>query len=238
MVRQSPVASCQLKTHCLANPVHASTVPDVYFAAILHRRLTTGDWEFELSPVTHFLSGWALANSTRFERRDRALVTWACVIPDIDGLGAIPQLLTRNSAHPLNWFSQYHHMLHNFTFSIVVTIVACTVATRRWKAGLFVFLSFHLHLLEDVVGAKGPDGYWSIPYLFPFSRWSYTWPGQWPLNGWQNFAFTFTLLGFTFWLAWSRGRSPLELFSKRADEAFVKALRARFPRRGEVEVGR
>jgi hypothetical protein len=63
------------------------------------------------------------------------------------------------------------------------------------------------------------------------SRWSYTWRGQWPLNGWQNFVLTFVLLGFAFWLAWARGRSPLELFSTRADEAFVKALRARIPRK-------
>src|SRR4051794_36241284 len=62
-----------------------------------------------MSPVTHFLSGWALANATPFDHRDRALVTWACVIPDIDGFGAVPQWLTRNSAHPLNWFSDYYH---------------------------------------------------------------------------------------------------------------------------------
>src|SRR5512140_1913359 len=170
-----------------------------------------------MSPVTHFLSGWALANSTRFDRRDRALVTWACVIPDVDGLGAVPQWLTRNSAHPLTWFSDYHHLLHNFAFAIAVTIAGFAAATRRWKTALFVCLAFHLHLLEDIVGAKGPDGYWSIPYLFPFSRHSYIWSGQWPLNGWQNFTLTFALLGFAFWLAWARDRSPLELFSKRAD---------------------
>ena len=28
-----------------------------------------------MSPVTHFLTGWVLANSARLERRDRMLVT-------------------------------------------------------------------------------------------------------------------------------------------------------------------
>ena len=183
-----------------------------------------------MSPITHFLSGWALANRMRMERRDRALVTWACVIPDVDGLGAIPEWLTRNSANPLTWFADYHHMLHNAAFAIAVALAAAAVATKRWKTALLVLVSFHLHLLEDIAGAKGPDGYWSIPYLFPFSKGSYTWAGQWPLNGWQNFAITFALMGFAFWLAWARGRSPLELFSQRVDAAFMVALRRRFPR--------
>jgi hypothetical protein len=49
-----------------------------------------------LSPVTHFLSGWVLANVTPFDRRDRAIVALACVVPDVDGLGAIPEVLTNN----------------------------------------------------------------------------------------------------------------------------------------------
>ena len=58
-----------------------------------------------MSPVTHFLSGWVLANCARLDRKDRALVTLACVAPDIDGLGIIHELLTRNSSHPLLWFT-------------------------------------------------------------------------------------------------------------------------------------
>ena len=183
-----------------------------------------------MSPVTHFLNGWALANVTPFEKRDRALVTWACVLPDIDGFGAVPQWLTRNSAHPLTWFSDYHHMLHNFAFAIAVTIAAFALATKKWKTALFACLAFHLHLLEDIAGSKGPDGYWSVPYVLPFSRSTYTWTGQWPLNGWQNMTLTAMLLGMTFWLAWARGYSPLGLFSARADAAFIAAIRGRFPR--------
>ena len=42
---------------------------------------------------------------------------------------------------------------------------------------LFVLLAFHLHLLEDIAGSKGPDGFWSIPYFLPISHWTYTWIG-------------------------------------------------------------
>ena len=43
-----------------------------------------------MSPVTHFLVGWMVANTGGLNRRDRAAISLAGVIPDIDGLGAIP----------------------------------------------------------------------------------------------------------------------------------------------------
>lgn len=185
-----------------------------------------------MSPVTHFLVGWMVANVPRgIGRRERAAIALAGVAPDIDGLGAIVEVATRHSAHPLTWFSDYHHILHNLLFALVVAAVALAVARRqRWLTAALALLSFHLHLLGDIVGARGPDGYgWPVPYLLPFSHWSWTWPGQWPLNGWQNLALTGVCLVLTFYLAWRRGYSPLEIVSPRADRALVAALRARFP---------
>jgi hypothetical protein len=95
-----------------------------------------------------------------------------------------------------------------------------------------VFLSFHLHLLCDLVGARGPDGYqWPIPYLKPFSNSvQLTWSHQWILNGWQNFVITSILLFVALWIAWRRGESPLQFASERADRALTQALRTRFSR--------
>jgi inner membrane protein len=186
-----------------------------------------------LSPVTHFLSGWVVANSSpSLTARERLLITLAGVVPDIDGLGAIPDWLTRNSAYPLAWFSTYHHRLHNLTFGLAAAAVSFALARHRWMTGLLALLSFHLHLFEDVLGGRGPDGYqWPIPYLAPFSKAvEFSWQGQWALNAWPNFVITFGLLLVTFYLAWSRGYSPLEMVSARLDEAFVAALRHRFPR--------
>jgi predicted amidophosphoribosyltransferase len=47
------------------------------------------------------------------------------------------------------------------------------------------------------------------------------------LNAWPNVAITILLLLVTFWLAWQRGYSPVEMISKKADSAFVDALRRR-----------
>jgi hypothetical protein len=85
-----------------------------------------------------------------------------------------------------------------------------------------------------LAGSRGPDGdQWPIPYLLPFShRWEWTWGGQWELNAWPNFVVMGAALALTFYLAWRRGHSPLEMFSRSADKAFVEALRRRFPRPG------
>jgi hypothetical protein len=184
-----------------------------------------------MSPVTHFLAGWLLANTAPLNRRERAAVVVAAVVPDVDGLGAIPELLTRNSAHPLIWFSQYHHSLHTLAFALAVTLVSFLIAQRRWTTALLAFLSFHLHLLGDLLGARGPDGYsWPIPYLLPFSNAvQLSWHGQWALNSWQNIAVTVAFLITTLFLAWKNGKSPLEFVSTNANTALVSALRHRFP---------
>jgi membrane-bound metal-dependent hydrolase YbcI (DUF457 family) len=186
-----------------------------------------------MSPVTHFLTGWVLAACSHLERRDRTLVTLSALVPDLDGLGLIPEILTRSSSHPLPWFSQYHHSLHTLTFALAIAGVAFLLAQQRWKAAVLCFVGFHLHLFEDLIGARGPDGdQWPIPYLAPFfPALQLTWNGQWALNAWPNFLITFILLLATFYLAWLNGFSPVEMISARADEAFVQALRRRFPAR-------
>ncbi|HEU4391603.1 MAG TPA: metal-dependent hydrolase [Blastocatellia bacterium] len=184
-----------------------------------------------MSPVSHFLAGWIIANSYRLNRRDRALVTFAGVIPDVDGLGLIAEELTRGWEHPLAWFSDYHHVLgHNIAAAIIVTMAAVMLATRRSIIAVLAVASFHLHLLCDLAGSRGPDGYqWPIIYLFPFSRrCALAWTGQWELNAWPNFVITSLLLLAVVYLAWRRGYSPVEIFSPSGDRAVVTVLRQRF----------
>jgi membrane-bound metal-dependent hydrolase YbcI (DUF457 family) len=192
-----------------------------------------------VSPVTHFFIGWGLANSVpSLDKRERALVTWASVVPDLDGLGIIADRLTRNSPHPLNWWGEYHHTLcHNLGFAIIVAAIAAVLAKQRLKTTILAFISFHLHLIGDLVGARGPDGdQWPIPYLLPFSkRVHLVWPGQWALNAWPNMVITAALIGFALMWARQRGFSPLEMVSTRVDSGFVRALRARFPLRTPIE---
>ena len=188
-----------------------------------------------LSPVTHLLVGWTVANSTSLSRRERAVVTLAGVVPDVDGLGLVADFLTRNSAHPLNWWGEYHHILaHNVGFALAVGVTAFLLSARRWTTALLALLSFHLHLLADLAGARGPEGFqWPIPYWSPFSdAWQLSWEGQWALNAWPNLLITGVLLILIFYLAWRNGFSPLEMASPMADTVFVQTLRKRFGDRG------
>ena len=184
-----------------------------------------------MSPITHLLISWVVADAGNLNKRERAIVTVAGLAPDIDGFGIVAEVLTKGSDHPLTWWTDYHHVLgHNLGFGLVVAVVSFALATKRWKTAALAFLTFHLHLLCDVIGAKGPEGYqWPIPYFYPFSEWEWTWDGQWELNAWPNFVITGLVLGITFYWAWKKGHSPVELVSASADKAFVETLRRRIP---------
>ena len=184
-----------------------------------------------MNPITHSLTGWAIACIPESRYRDRLLITLAAVVPDLDGAGIIVELVTRGSENPVYWWSTYHHVLcHNLAFGLVFTAIAAGFALERRRTAFLVLLSFHGHLLGDLVGARGPDGYqWPIPYLYPFREMpQLVWSGQWQLNAWPNVVLSVALLLLTFRIAWSRGYSPVGLISQRAEAAFVATLRTRF----------
>jgi hypothetical protein len=184
-----------------------------------------------MNPVSHLLTGWIVANSANLTARDRALVTLAGVVPDIDGLGFVAEILTEQATSPLLWYSKYHHVLcHNLLFGLLLLVATTLLGVRRWLIAFLVLVVFHLHLLGDLVGSRGPDKYqWPIPYLFPFSdKWKLIWTGQWELNAWPNVLITALLLAATIYIAWKKGCSPLEMVSKKADTAFVSFLRRKF----------
>jgi membrane-bound metal-dependent hydrolase YbcI (DUF457 family) len=181
--------------------------------------------------VTHFLAGWSLAVVALPDARSRALATLAGVAPDLDGAGIVVDLATRSTSTPTNEWAAWHHVVgHGLLASVVVTFACAALAkVDRAKMAALAFASFHLHVLGDLVGARGPDGdQWPIRYLWPFADVELTWSGQWALNAWPNFAITGALLVVMFVAAWRVGRSPLEMVSARANDAFVATLRRRF----------
>ena len=186
--------------------------------------------------VTHVLMGWMLADQARLQGRDRALVAWASVVPDADGAGvaidAANHLLGRTDT---SYYEIYHHAVgHGLAAAVLYTLLAVCIAQRKAWVATMAFVSFHLHLLCDVLGSRGssPLDIWVIPYLSPFSdSFILSWNGQWPLTGWQNTAITCALLALTLIQAVRTGSSPVSLFSARADARFVATLRARFQKR-------
>ena len=184
-----------------------------------------------MNPITHLLLSWVVADSSDLDKRERMAVALSGVIPDIDSFGIIAEQLTKESEQPLLWWSDYHHILgHNIGFGILVTIIVFIIAKKRWKAMSLSLFCFHLHLLCDIVGAKGPDGYqWPIPYLLPFSNdIQFVWKYQWAINAWPNVVITIAALVITFYYAWKHGHSVLEIISKKVDLMFVRTLQNRF----------
>jgi len=184
-----------------------------------------------MNPVSHILVGWSVGCTAPLNDRDRAAVALAGVAPDLDGLGAVVEIATRNSDKPLLWFSEYHHVLgHNIGASFVAVALAFLMARRRFLTAALAGVAFYLHLLGDIVGGRGPDGYdWPIPFLLPFSdSWQLAWSGQWALNAWPNFLITGLALSFMFYFAWKHGSSPIGIVSSKGNAVFVRTLRDRF----------
>ena len=183
--------------------------------------------------VTHLLTGWLIADETRQMHRDKALVAWASVVADADGLGIVVDVANDVLGRAgTTYYEAYHHYLgHGLLGAVVTTAFTYAFAVNKRVTAVLALCAFHLHLLMDILGSRGsnPIDIWPINYLAPFSRTpSIAWSGQWPLTGWQNTAITTLLMLTCLVTATRRGRSPVALFSRRADLEFVKVLRNRF----------
>lgn len=186
-----------------------------------------------MSPVTHFLASWAVAERFGTTRRNRFWITFAGVAPDLDGAGIAIDAFNRLAGRPdSDWFSAGHHVwLHGAAGCLAVVAMAALGGCREIRVLLWMAVTFHLHLLCDVLGSRGPGAsdYWPICYWAPFSvAQPFVWRGQWALNSWQNFVITALLIGWAIRQAVVRGFSPVSIFSRRIDETVVNTLRARF----------
>ena len=188
-----------------------------------------------MSPFAHLIGSWLVASATTNNPRDRKLVTLAGVLPDADGLGVVADVigsLVSGKECTFQYYQQYHHiLLHGWPGAIIVSILLTFFARKHWRVFLLCLLTFHLHLLCDLVGSRGPTvgDLWPICYSEPIFRHPiWFWKGQWKLDGWQNQTIFATLLATSIWLAVKRGYSFVEVVSERADKVFVQVLRQWF----------
>lgn len=182
--------------------------------------------------ATHLLIGWTLAEHTTKSPRDRALITWASVVPDLDGLGLLVDALVQQFGGTMQWYDRFHHyLLHGLPGALLCTGLFVCFASERIRAACLILVSYHLHLLGDLLGSRGggETAIWPVHYLAPLSEeLTFAWSGQWPLTGWQNTTLTVVLMIYVLGLAVRRGYSLVGLFSTRADIVFVETLRRRW----------
>ena len=193
-----------------------------------------------MNPVSHFLVSWSFAEPVHLDLRDKAIVTWLGVAPDLDGMGGVVDLLARSFGYTSpDLYGQFHHeVFHGLFGAILLPAVAIIFARKRLNTFLLGFIVMHLHMLCDIVGSRGinREDIWPINYLAPFSqKFAFEWNGQWEINAWPNVVITIALIIFMFVRTISHGHSVVSLFKMRAHEAFVLTVQTRWKNfRGHV----
>jgi hypothetical protein len=184
-----------------------------------------------MSPLTHLVGSWLVAVATTDNPRDRKLVTWAGVLPDADGLGVIPDVVgswISGKECTFYYYQTYHHLLmHGWPAAMLVSIAFALYAQQRPRVLLLCLLTFHLHLLCDFVGSRGPTigDLWPICYSEPLFRHPIWFcKHQWKLDGWQNQSIFTMLFVTSLWVATKKSFSFVEVVSSRADKKFVGVL--------------
>ncbi|WP_247684566.1 metal-dependent hydrolase [Pseudoalteromonas luteoviolacea] len=171
-----------------------------------------------MAPVAHLLFSWLTTVKLVKNRRERALVSSAGVLPDIDGIGLVVDWITDKT----NYYAMYHHYIGHSIYSalLISTLLVLLSKTQRKLVFLLSFFLVHFHIFLDIIGSKGPDGnQWPVYYLYPVdSSFNITWSGQWELNAWQNQLFMLVLLIFSIYIAVTRKLTFLEIFSEKLNQ--------------------
>jgi hypothetical protein len=178
-----------------------------------------------MSPETHLLGSWLIAAKTTNNLRDCRLVTLAGFVPDLDGLGLMVDAISGRTM----LYHQYHHMLFHGAFGALL-VAGCFALLARDKGRVFLWclLVFHLHILCDLVGSRGPapEDLWPIHYFGPFNREPvWLWTGQWALDAWPNRVIGVAVLALALWLPLKLGHSVVGVFNRKADDRFIAVLR-------------
>ena len=184
-----------------------------------------------MNPITHFLVGWVTLERLLPSRRDKALVCFSGLAPDLDGLGIVVDFATRSFGYAhTDYYQQFHRIYgHGLPAALSIAFVVAALARRRALSASLAFVAVHLHFICDLLGSRGStaEDIWPIYYLAPFSlqpEWSLAF--QWPLVGWQNLTISALLIALVMWRSSYSGYSPVALFSVRADSVFVDVVRA------------
>jgi hypothetical protein len=170
-----------------------------------------------MQPPIHLAISWLVGHRLA-ERRDRRLVTWPGVLPDLDAVS----LLFGAGA-----YSTYHHVITHGILAAVAIAAAWSVFARdKLKTALLSLVAFHIHLLCDLVGSGAQGEPWPITYLWPFSNREIMFTHGWDLASPQNAFVWLAAVGCTIWIAVTQGRTFAEAFlPARADAAVVATIR-------------
>ena len=92
---------------------------------------------FHIHVVTHLLVGWTLAEGLE-GRRGKTVVAWCSVVPDLDGLGYVVDLVTLHTAFPQTHYYEMFHRLwgHGLPAALVIALIVFLVRRNVLVAAL------------------------------------------------------------------------------------------------------
>ncbi len=181
---------------------------------------------------SHLVISWFVGEASSLDdARDRRIVAWAGLAPDVDVVAYLAALayyrLDKDLAFENVWRVVHHRYTHGILFVLLTGAVAFALSRSPARSGrariaLLAMLASALHNFFDVV-AGGPT--WPIYPLWPLTeaRWYASW--SWTIGEWPNVALLAACLGATLLYGWYTGRSPMECFGDRADRWIVGILR-------------
>jgi len=177
---------------------------------------------------THFLASWLVGAAVAKNPRDCHLITLAGVLPDLDGLSLLGDATSSLWGGHSDYYGQYHHfLLHGIFGCVCLSTLLGFWAQQKPRVVIWAFVLFHLHLLCDLVGSRGPApvDLWPIFYFGPFTHnpmW--LWQKQLPLDSWPNRVLSTLLFLGAIGMAVKIQRSWVAMFSRRGDAVVVRVL--------------
>jgi hypothetical protein len=174
---------------------------------------------------------WFFAEAVPVEQaRDRRIVAWAGLAPDIDVIAYLAALvyyrLDKDLAFENVWRVVHHRYTHGLAFVALTGLAAYWLASSRdvrarLRVAILAMAASALHNFFDVV-AGGPT--WPIYPLWPFDSFGWHAAWSWTIGEWPNIAILVACLAGTLLYARAVGRSPMECFGDRTDAWIVRIL--------------
>jgi hypothetical protein len=163
-----------------------------------------------MSPLTHLLIAWIVANIFSLNLKERRFCMIMGVIADIDGVFTL---------FSQDLFIKYHHTLgHWLVFGIPLALIF-TVLSENKKSSFGAYsLAFSLHLIADIVGSG-----WQVHPFMPLVNTGFS---AYPTLSVEmiysviNPAVFIGVVLISLYILFKQRRTPLEFVSKRWDRVF------------------
>jgi LexA-binding, inner membrane-associated putative hydrolase len=183
---------------------------------------------------SHLMISWFAADASGLDApRDRRIVAWSGLAPDIDVLayaGAILYYrLDKDLAYENVWQVVHHRYTHGLAFVLLTGVVAWLLASRGGRGGAGAMrvaaLSMAMSGVHDFCDLVAGGPTWPIYPVWPLSDFAWRADWSWTIGDWPNLLIVFVGLAGTLVYGKLAGRSPLECFGDRADAWLVGIVR-------------